>query len=136
MSDDRLKRTLQSEMRQVSFSEDDKRRMAAQLKQAMAARADKASSASGLPPRPHAQARPWAQSQAQRWGALSERATAFWNGTTEISAPAAAAALVLIGLGVWSSLRPLLLIDQSAAALLMQASTEKTTLINQGVSLL
>jgi hypothetical protein len=121
MSDDRLKRTLQDEMRQVSFSKDDKRRIAMQLKQAMAARADKVAS---MPER------------RARWRALVERAMAFWNGTTEISVPAAAAALVLIGLGVWSSLRPLLLIDQSAAALLMQASTERTTLINQGVSLL
>ena len=44
MSDDRLKRTLQDEMRQVSFSKDDKRRIAMQLKQAMAARADKVAS--------------------------------------------------------------------------------------------
>ncbi len=128
MNNDRLKRTLQGEMRQISFSEDDKRRIAARLKQAMAARADKASEAPELCPR--------ARSQSQRRGALAKRATAFWNGTTEISIPGAAAALVLIGLGVWGSLGPLLLIDQSAAALLMQASTEKTTLINQGVSLL
>jgi len=43
---------------------------------------------------------------------------------------------MLIGLGMWSSLSPLLLVDQNTAALLLQASTENTRAINQGVSLL
>ncbi len=121
MTDNELKRTLQDGMRQVAFSDDEKHRLAAQLKQAM--RAGKAAPAPAPAP-------------ALRWQAFAERAAAFWNGTTEISLPAATAALILIGLGMWSSLSPLLLVDQNTAALLMQASTENARAINQGVSLL
>lgn len=117
MIDNELIRTLQDEMRQVAFSEGDKQHLAAQLKQAM--RAGKGASA-----------------PARRRQAFAERAAAFWNGTTEISLPAATAALILIGLGMWSSLSPLLLVDQNTAALLIQASTENARAINQGVSLL
>lgn len=119
MIDNELIRTLQDEMRQVAFSEGDKQHLAAQLKQAM--RAGKTASA----PAP-----------ARRRQAFAERAAAFWNGTTEISLPAATAALMLIGLGTWSSLSRVLLVDQNTAALLMQASTENAREISQGVSLL
>ncbi len=117
MIDNELKRTLQDEMRRVSFSGDEKQRLAAQLKDEM--RTGKA-----------------APAPARRWEAFVEWVAAFWNGTTEISLPAATAALMLIGLGMWSSLSPLLLVDQNTAALLLQASTENTRAINQGVSLL
>jgi hypothetical protein len=117
MINNELKRTLQDEMRQVAFSEDEKQRLAAQLKQAM--HAGKAAPAPAL-----------------RWQTFAAWAAAFWNGTTEISLPAATAALMLIGLGMWSSLGPLLLVDQNTAALLMQASAENARAINQGVSLL
>ncbi len=117
MIDNELKRTLQDEMRRVSLPEDEKQRLAAQLKQAM--RAGKAASA-----------------PARRWRAFAEWAAALWNGTTEVSVPAATAALMLVGLGMWSSLSPLLLVDQNTAALLMQASTENARAIDQGVSLL
>jgi hypothetical protein len=123
MTDNELKRTLQDGMRQVAFSDAEKHRLAAQLKQAM--RAGKAAPAPAPAPAP-----------ALRWQAFAERAAAFWNGTTEISLPAATAALILIGLGMWSSLSPLLLVDQNTAALLIQASTENARAINQGVSLL
>ena len=117
MINNELKRTLQDEMRRVSFSGDEKQRLAAQLKQAM-----RAGKAAPMPVR--------------RRQAFAEWAEAFWNGTTEISIPAATAALMLIGLGMWSSLSPLLLVDQNTAALLMQASTENAREISQGVSLL
>lgn len=110
MDNDKLTRALKREMLKVRFSEDEKQRMASQLKQAMRAQ--------------------------KRQTTLVERAAAFWNGTTEIPVPAAAAALIMIGLGVWNSLSPLLLVDQNAASGLIQASTEKASTISQGVSLL
>jgi len=129
MISNELKKTLQDEMTWVSFSEDEKQHLAAQLKQAM--RAGKAAPAPGPEAEPAS-----APASARRWHAFAEWAEAFWNGTTEISIPAATAALMLIGLGMWSSLSPLLLVDQNTAALLMQASTENARAINQGVSLL
>ena len=127
MIDNELKKTLQDEMTRVSLSEDEKQRLAARLKHAM--RTGKAAPAPGPAPEP-------ASAPARRWRAFAEWAEAFWNGTTEISIPTATAALMLIGLGMWSSLSPLLLVDQNTAALLMQASTENASAINQGVSLL
>ncbi len=136
MKNNRLTQALQDKMKQVSFSDEKKQRLALQLKQAMHTGAALSSDAV---PGATALQKPNRKSTATTWWTgFTERATDFWNGTTEIPVPAAAAALVLIGIGIWGQLSSLFLVDESTAALMIQAGSDMETasIISQGVSLL
>ena len=117
----------------VSFS-DEKKRLAMKLRQAMT------------------QAPPWAQYSTRRDRPRKAQSQSTFtrggpgrraqepSGTErlEISVPTAAAALLLVGIGMWGQLSSLFLVDQSTAALMMQAGSDMETasIISQGVSLL
>jgi hypothetical protein len=132
----RLTQALQDEIKQVSFSDEKKQRLAMKLRQAMHAGA---ALGSNVVPGATALEKPNRKSTSTTWWTgVAGRATAFWNGTTEISVPTAAAALLLVGIGMWGQLSSLFLVDQSVAALMIQAGSDMETasIISQGVSLL
>lgn len=63
----------------------------------------------------------------------------FWHGSVEVPLPVAATAVLVLGLGLASTCLDLFLVDQSTAALLLQAGSESLAVINrinQGVSVL
>ena len=60
--------------------------------------------------------------------ALGERLRQFW--------PAAAAAVVVLGFGLWTAYSNLLAVDPAAAALMIKAGSESYQVITQGVSVL
>jgi len=132
----RLTQALQDEMKQVSFSDEKKQRLAMKLRQAMHTGA--ALGPSTAPGATTVQEPNRKSTSTTWWTGVAERARAFWDGTTEIPVPAAAAALLLVGIGMWGQLSSLFLVDQSTAALMMQAGSDMETasIISQGVSLL
>ena len=67
---------------------------------------------------------------------LMARLKRFWHGSTEIPLPVAAAAVLVLGIGLWSSCYTAFAVDQSQAALLLQAVSLSLQVISQGVSVL
>lgn len=110
MTEDRLTAALRDEVKHIGFPEGRKQLLVAELKKAM---------------RPRTVAHRFAS-----------RLRDFWNGTTEVRLPTAVAAMLLVGLGLWNSMSPLLVIDVNAASLLLQTATEETSAVTQGVSVI
>lgn len=68
--------------------------------------------------------------------ALGERLRQFWHGSIEVPLPAAVAAVVVLGFGLWTAYSNLLAVDPAAAALMIKAGSESYQVITQGVSVL
>jgi len=104
-----LKERLEEELKDVAFSEEQQERLKARLLLAV---------------------------EVQHASGVTSRLKRFWNGSTEIPLPLAVAAAVLVAIGIWGSFYPILSVDQSQAALLLQTAGESVRVINQGVSIL
>jgi len=74
--------------------------------------------------------------QKQRSRRFLGRLKEFWHGTTEIPLPVAAAAALLLGVGLCSAFMSVYMVDVSTAAVLLQLGVDSFRTISQGVSVL
>lgn len=104
-----LKKSLEEELQDVVFSQEDQDRLKERLVVA---------------------------AQKPRMPGIFRRLDAFWNGSVEIPLPAALAVILVLGLGLWTTYSSLFAIDPTTATLLLKVGGESFQIISQGVSVL
>jgi hypothetical protein len=84
----------------------------------------------------HLKERLLSEAKKPRTSGILGRVRAFWHGSVDIPLPAALAAVLLLGVGLWTTYSSLLAVDQTTAALFIKVGSESLQDIRQGVSVL